>query len=826
MTLTVDGGGIDPNAAAAARRAAEEANRRAAEEAARRAAEQAARAAAATAVRVAAESAERKAAQDSQANTGRLREAGSADIGAPPWSADDHNNRPEAAKRLEQGVTLDDLKKDPALAKSVADLKNSPDPVVRAEVEAAAKGWAAQIIDTHLQAGAGQEPKAVFDGVKQDIQQAGQDTGLGKMLADAAPAALEQRAIDTLNRKPSLDELQKNPAIGQMLATLQESQNPQLKQQLHDYVKGITQQTIDHNLQGKERESGLKQAVDDTSKTMVDLGAKTGLGPTIKDSVKDAFHDSKKKFEDTANKGKHWYEDLWDGVKNLVSSGADLVGHGLDAMGSVANHALGALGDLAHEEANLAASVMDAAGAHTLADGTREAGGLIDSGAHTSGAVMDSVLHTAGSVAEGGPIGLANAALDKVMGPEKPEYKNQMDGLTGAIANHLGKGDSVYIQGQGGAEVGVVGFVGGTLSGGATLSRGSDGKLTLSLSVGASVEAGVSAKTGGSAEGEAGGIKGGAGLKASASLSVSAGAQGKLNLTFDPTNPADVIRLKALMEPTPERLAVAAVTANPLAMAAFSGPALADAVKHNFNSSEGAETKGASATAQASAELGPLGAKADLGIDGVEGVSKKFYADGSVDTKQWVAADIHGGVSVNAGPVSAGASATLATMKTLTVTRDKDGNITGVKGENDGGLQTAATAGVGQTHELGGAEGAGITKAKSSVAGGASDTTKHENVLTAEGLRKFNTLVQAGSSPLNAYAEVVGQEGASTSQTSHTHTNEFSLGGKADVHVLGVGVTLSAKGTVGMSHTDESTNGASTIPDDNFNRNTAAHLVN
>ncbi len=810
--MALDGGTGGFNAAAeAARRAAE-----AAAAAARRAA-----AAAAAAARKAAADAAKAQAQSAANAEGRVERQTQAadaakagdtnlaralrneermgDMGDMPWDADDRAAMPPAAKRLEEGVSLADLKGDPQLAKDVAALQTSEDPKVRALVEGSAKAWVKESLDGALADGEGKDPKAVFDGFKADVQAVGAQSGLGPLLSQQAEAAVKNAAVALLESKPSMDDLKDNPAKGQLLATLQA--DAAYKGDVEKLVQGYAQKSIDRNLEGKQKKEGVEDAVDQVTAEMVDFAKATGLGDSVRTATNAAFKDSEKKFEETAEKGKSMWDRFTGFVGDMMGKAGDLLGSGLDKIGDVANSALDVAGDLAQGTANITASGLDALGADGMADATRTVGAVSNNVLDATGDVVDTVADTAGAAIADGPAGVANLAMQAALGDQKAEYKNELDGVTGAITNRLGKGDSVYIGVGGSATVGV--GVYGELGVGAEaqLSRNDDGTISLTLEGEVKGEVGVSAETGAKGGVEAGDMKAEGGASADASAGVNAKVMGRVSLKFDPKNPADAARLKALIEPDLATMAAAAT--NPLAAAAIKGPALAEAMKHNKESVTVGGSVGVSADASASAGAGPVNAEIGVEASATVGGARTFNADGSTETTVFMNAGASASIGVSAGPATLEAGAGVKAALGMTIQKDAAGNVTGVSAVH--AVNTHASAGA--DVEMGGGE-----------AGGASGTTsKVTESLTPKGLEAFNALVAQGKNPISAYAEARKGKDHITESKSTTTTDEFSIGGGGKVALAGVKVGLDAHVTVGKSHTDETQISGPSIIDNDIN---------
>lgn len=88
------------------------------------------------------------------------------------------------------GLTLERVKADPGLAQLVA---GSADPAVKERAGAAAKGWAKEILDRQLDGKEGKDGvKEAMDGLKGELTDLAQKTGMGEALGAGAQAAVEE----------------------------------------------------------------------------------------------------------------------------------------------------------------------------------------------------------------------------------------------------------------------------------------------------------------------------------------------------------------------------------------------------------------------------------------------------------------------------------------------------------------------------------------------------------------------------------------------------------------------------------------------------------
>ncbi len=627
------------------------------------------------------------------------------------------------------------------------------------------------------------------------------------------------------------------------LAELGKSADPTTKRMVADLARGWVNDAIKDNLAGKKGKSGVEAAMKGFREDVRELAKATGLSAEVlQTAVKDGITQNKGAIEDVAEKGKKWWQKALDAVGDVIGDVADFAGDIVKDVADVAGDAVNAVTDVAADAIRLGGEVtgavanavidttgqvvgagLDAVGADGAASGVRAAsdalgdvakagfemqgkivggavdiaGDVVDGALDIAGTVVDTGLDVAGAVIADGPMGAAERLADGVIGPEIPEFAGQVDGFTGVVTNRLDKGDSVFVRGEAGAEVGVGLFAGAKLTGGAVLGRDPKGMITLSLEVGGELEGGVKAEFGA----KAGTSLASVGAKAEASASLTAGAKGKVNLKFDPDKPEDVARLKALLEPTPLKLAAAAV--NPLAVAALSGPALKDALENNLASTEVSGTAGGKAGAKASASVGPLAAELGVGADAVLGASHKLNKDGSTETTLYVkvgakasaSATVQGtGLGVEAG---AGVDGVVA----VKVKKDKDGNITGIAGEQDGRFSTNA----GLIHkdksktDLKDGE-KGLKGTKTSAGAGHSVTSTVEQELNATGLAEAKARLARGENVISVFLDLNDEPGKFTEIRTTTETDSASFGFGAEFAV-GAKLGLNAKVTVGKAHT-------------------------
>ncbi|MFN3431298.1 MAG: hypothetical protein ACK46X_15250, partial [Candidatus Sericytochromatia bacterium] len=299
---------------------------------------------------------------------------------------------------------------------------------------------------------------------------------------------------------------------------------------------------------------------------------------------------------------------------------------------------------------------------------------------------------------------------------------------------------------------------------------------TLAGAGGAAAAVAVTAATGATVNG--------IGAKADASASIEAQATGKINLKFNPDNPADVARLKAILEPTPASLA-RAVT-NPLSAAAPGAAAVAEAVKHNLASTEIQGGVGAAAGAAAKASVGAASLKVSADANVMGSMTHKMNADGSDETKYVLKAGAKVEARATVGPGGISGRAQAQMLEAFSIKTDASGNIVGMKGES----VRSASAGGG----VGGASGFG--------AGGEGTVTKDEIALNDKGLAEAKRLMDGGASALDAYRQASPDDANVEITRMTTETDTFTVGVNGKAGVVGVKVGLEATATFGKTHTE------------------------
>ncbi|MDB5097107.1 MAG: hypothetical protein JWM80_1528 [Cyanobacteria bacterium RYN_339] len=651
------------------------------------------------------------------------------------------------------------------------------------------------------------------------------DAGLQKELDSLSAEAMSAGAINAAS-------MTAHPELGLLIAPLQGSDNKQLKQQLHDTLRFVSDGLLSKRFAGADRHNkdDLKRRFKDAAADMADLAQKSGTGPVFQQAFKDsaggnelakiANHKHKSFLDKVGDAVGDVVGDVVGGVadlgKGFVNVARDVANVTLHGLGDVVDLGAHAAGNVFKFEADALAAGFDAVGAHGAAKASRAVGDKLDDTLDTVGDTGKFVLDTAGTLIGEGPMAAVNDIADKVIGPERPEFKGQVDGVTGAISNRLGVGDSVFMKlevsgelsfgEQLGAEVngagakeGAAAFVGAKLSGGATLGRNPDGTLSLTLEMSAKATAGVKAE-----EKVALTDKNKADLEAKAD--VEATGRGKMVLKFDPTKPEDVKRLKALTEPTPAKIAAAIV--NPLAAAAITGPALLDAIKHNLASTELGLDVGVEVSAKAEAVFGGKNmVRAGLDASAIAGEKQKKNVDGTTETTTFIKAGATASVVAANFKSKLGARETFGASgaASVMVKTDQAGNIIGISGEEDAqvgfGASGAERRGVDKLRgdALKDAKQGDVTGTQKFAGLNTNDIQTVTHTLTPQALAIAKGRIDQGEPALAVFMDLEGQPGMSTASRLTVKTSDFSVGFQADIKVL-AGLQVGAKFTVGKSH--------------------------
>jgi hypothetical protein len=302
--------------------------------------------------------------------------------------------------KLQAGVSMADIQKDPALKIEVTELQSSQDPSVQKALQSAAQGWLKDAITQQVTSGSAPDLQTA---VNQAVQQVQSTTGTsGDVMQPVAQAANNAAVKDLLNKGVSLDQVEKNPALGQLLSTAQQSSDQGLKDKLQSTVKGWSDQALDNNLKGKEKDAGAQQGVNDFQQEMLKLAQATGLGDVIAPASEQTVKDGDNKIKDTANKGKSWWDSFTGAIGDVVGHVTNFFKKGFDLVGKGFNGLMKGVGDVYSGAFHLVGSGLNAVGlksagnfADKVGDGAQKAANVVgDVGEHFVEGVGDAVKGT------------------------------------------------------------------------------------------------------------------------------------------------------------------------------------------------------------------------------------------------------------------------------------------------------------------------------------------------------------------------------------------------------------------------------------------------
>ncbi|MFN3431299.1 MAG: hypothetical protein ACK46X_15255, partial [Candidatus Sericytochromatia bacterium] len=420
-------------------------------------------------------------------------------------------DKPTADETRFPTITREHLDADPAVAKQLRALAKSDDPAIKQYVEDTAGALVKEALSRHLDAQKGQP---ALDAFTADIADLTERLGLGVGMKPVADGALKEAARELLFAGVDAAEVNENPALGQVLASLKDDPDSAVQDKLESTVKGWTDAALDERLEGQEGEDDVKAATEGYGDDLRALAEKTGLADHLTKAGEASLADNAERIEELSNQGKKIWEKAFDAAGDMLGKGLDLGGDliagatgaaggaldaiqggiakGLEAGADLAGKGIDLAADKAGEGVKkvtgLAADGLDAVGADGAADATRAAGEGLAAGADKVGdlgqraaelqgkvsatvtglpfgvgadlvqgvgGAANTGLDVAGAVASDGPMGAAETLANETLGPEKAEYAGQIGGVTGLIANRLGNGDSVFIGGKVDGEVGL-----------------------------------------------------------------------------------------------------------------------------------------------------------------------------------------------------------------------------------------------------------------------------------------------------------------------------------------------------------------------------------
>jgi hypothetical protein len=219
-----------------------------------------------------------------------------------------------------------------------------------------------------------------------------------------------------LNREGGLklEDVKKNPALGQLVSPLQNSSDPAVKGKVDSTVKAWAKESLTENLKGKEKKEGAEAAVKGFQSEMADIANKTGLGAAIQAQGPQALEEAKGEIEDVAKKGMNFFEKIGSAVGDVVGGavdffdqGIDLVGEGVGFVGKVAGKAVDLLGDgidfVADTTGKIQAAAIETTG-HLVGEGLQalgaeDMGNAVKSGSKQAADIVKDVSDQIGNVA-------------------------------------------------------------------------------------------------------------------------------------------------------------------------------------------------------------------------------------------------------------------------------------------------------------------------------------------------------------------------------------------------------------------------------------------
>lgn len=185
-------------------------------------------------------------------------------------------------------LSLAAVRENPSLGQLVAPLAESKDPGTASAAKDVVQRLASATLRDNVDKGG---PDAMTN-FADEIKSLGDKSGLGKAMSATLPDAAQSVAQDYLNKGVSYDQVKANPAIGQVLSTLQTSKDPAVTQKLGDTVRGWMHAGLNNALKANDV-AGDPQA--NAQKTMQDfmadaqgLAQATGLGAVMQQQMPEA----------------------------------------------------------------------------------------------------------------------------------------------------------------------------------------------------------------------------------------------------------------------------------------------------------------------------------------------------------------------------------------------------------------------------------------------------------------------------------------------------------------------------------------------------------
>ncbi|MDB5096226.1 MAG: hypothetical protein JWM80_647 [Cyanobacteria bacterium RYN_339] len=322
-------------------------------------------------------------------------------------------------------LSLANVEKSPGLGQLIAPLQNSSDPAVSGQVKAVAQAWNESALMKNLDAnkhGEPTDPKTnatnSYQGFQQEMSDLAMKTGMGTPIMGAMDDATKGVASKLLDRSDvDLKAVQENPAYGQVIAQVQN--DPAFQDRVDAKVKDLVVQDVKDRMDGKKKEDGVKDGMEEIKGDLQGLAETTGLGEAISRNAEAAIGDgdAKKAIHDAGERGKNILDHLSDGFNSLVGDFAKGISFTFKAVGEVNG------------------AVFDAVGLHGVADAERQFNaGIGDGLAGTVTGLGQMVTH---------PLASAKGIGGMITHPERLAEAGKMmwdEAMKGGLAHGLGYG--------------------------------------------------------------------------------------------------------------------------------------------------------------------------------------------------------------------------------------------------------------------------------------------------------------------------------------------------------------------------------------------------
>lgn len=288
----------------------------------------------------------------------------------------------------------------------------------------------------------------------------------------ALNAAIDQGAGALLDREGglTLDQVKENPALGQLLAGVQD---PALKTRVGETVKGWAKESLGRNLEDKEGEDGVKEAMEGFQNEMIDVAKQTGLVDAVQAGAEAATEEDQSKIEDVAKDGGGgvfgFVKDAWNAVSGVVEGAVNGLGavirKGVGAMGTLTDAALTGMGKI--NPLNIAAKGLDVVGLDGAAEFVGKGGQMLETAYDKVGDFTEDFSKGMGDALGGTLQGVGQMVLHPVA-TAKGLYKMATDPKALAAV-----GKALWAEGTKHGVGGALGYISGNalpmlLSGGAT----------------------------------------------------------------------------------------------------------------------------------------------------------------------------------------------------------------------------------------------------------------------------------------------------------------------------------------------------------------------